>query len=392
MRVFVLVAVVSGLACQQGSKGDTGPQGAKGDTGPTGVAGSQGPQGTTGERGAQGDLGASGPPGRVVVISAVDGGELVVDGGLVIAAGPVGPQGPVGPTGSTGASGPSGPPGATGPAGGAGPAGRDGDQFGETAASFAGFTSTAFSGSIGGREAANLTCATDFAGSHLCHLAEFHLANPAVDVPDGGVWVDPSATATPLTRVVYAQSMNIISPDSSRALAPACAHWTDGSVTSGVAVFPSGPALSLCNQPRPLACCNTPFRERVVGFTNATTTGGQRGTTSMHLLCAAELPGSHFCRASEYVRATPTTPPPLGGAWLDTDGLLVENNFGLVVPNVVSPEGFKSSGRVVGALSGSTNCDSWTSGAASASGYVAAPATFIQSGLCSVPHRVACCR
>jgi hypothetical protein len=43
----------------------------------------------------------SGLPGQVVVLTAADGGGLVVDGGVVIVAGPAGPVGPQGPAGQT---------------------------------------------------------------------------------------------------------------------------------------------------------------------------------------------------------------------------------------------------------------------------------------------------
>lgn len=94
MRVFVLVAVVSGLACQQGPKGEAGPQG------PVGPTGATGPQAQKGD------------PGQVVVLVANDGGFIVVDGGVAIVAGPpgsAGVEGPIGTTGPAGATGSQGP-------------------------------------------------------------------------------------------------------------------------------------------------------------------------------------------------------------------------------------------------------------------------------------------
>jgi hypothetical protein len=65
--------------------------------------------------------------------------------------------------------------------------------FGEDAAAFAGFTSTAVNGAIGSREQMHAMCAAQFAGSHLCHTAEYQLANSSVPVPADGAWIDASA-------------------------------------------------------------------------------------------------------------------------------------------------------------------------------------------------------
>mgnify|MGYP001579359085 CR=1 FL=1 len=102
MRVYVLVVIVGGLACQQGSKGDVGAQGPQGTPGPDGSTGPTGPQGPAGERGPQGEqglVGATGMPGQVVVVATADGGAVLVDGGIAIVAGPAGPQGPPGAAG-----------------------------------------------------------------------------------------------------------------------------------------------------------------------------------------------------------------------------------------------------------------------------------------------------
>lgn len=90
--VLVLAACTSG---PQGPKGDPGPQGPVGPQGDAGVQGAVGPQGPAGDAGPQGPMGAMGAPGQVVVLASADGGALVVDGGVVIVAGPVGPPGQV---------------------------------------------------------------------------------------------------------------------------------------------------------------------------------------------------------------------------------------------------------------------------------------------------------
>src|SRR5262249_24351314 len=86
------------VAGEPGKPGPTGPSGpAGGPTGPTGPTGVQGPIGINGVTGATGPTGPSGVAGT-----------------------PGGPTGPIGPSGVTGASGVTGPPGPAGPAGASG--------------------------------------------------------------------------------------------------------------------------------------------------------------------------------------------------------------------------------------------------------------------------------
>lgn len=85
------VTVDGGLVIVAGPIGPQGPQGVQGPPGDAGAEGPQGTQGPPGDAGPQGPQGGKGDPGSVVVISAADGGSLVVDGGLVIVAGPPGP-------------------------------------------------------------------------------------------------------------------------------------------------------------------------------------------------------------------------------------------------------------------------------------------------------------
>jgi Collagen triple helix repeat (20 copies) len=122
----------TGPVGREGPAGMVGPKGDKGDTGETGAIGPRGPQGAQGVQGPQGEVrvvdggvvtGPRGEPGEVVVISTVDGGRIVVDGGIAIV---YGPQGPIGPAGPQGPIGPGGATGAVGPAGAIGPAGPQG--------------------------------------------------------------------------------------------------------------------------------------------------------------------------------------------------------------------------------------------------------------------------
>src|SRR5262249_56856153 len=79
-----------------------------------------------------------------------------------------------------------------GPKGVPGAQGRGGWRWGEDAAVFAGFTTTAVTGAGGGREAMNARCASAFANAHLCHVSEYGLAASATPIPAGGAWIDVS--------------------------------------------------------------------------------------------------------------------------------------------------------------------------------------------------------
>ena len=72
-----------------------------------------------------------------------------------------------------------------GPQGVAGSQGAGGMEYGEDAATFAGFTTATYSGAAGGREVMHARCAAAFAGSHLCHNSEYVMATPATIVPGG---------------------------------------------------------------------------------------------------------------------------------------------------------------------------------------------------------------
>lgn len=120
---------------------------------------------------------------------------------------------------------------------------------------FAGFTSWSSSGAIGGEAAANYHCATEFAGSHLCHLAEYYRAHPMQSPPQIGAWVDAS--------VVPWYNYNGYSPCMDAAIARAgrllsngysCTIWTATS-GNGTAVLPSGLSGPTCSTTHPLACC-----------------------------------------------------------------------------------------------------------------------------------------
>jgi hypothetical protein len=391
MRKLMLGVTWCSLACTQGPRGELGAEG------PPGVAGPSGPPGLAGPQGAAGPTGPPGPRGEVMVILTADGGSVEVDGGVAIVSGPPGAEGPQGSMGAPGPSGPRGMQGAPGPAGVAGPAGRDGDHFGEAAATFVGLTPTSHQGSLGGPWAAHALCAGAYPGTHLCHVSEFYLSNPTIDLPDGGAWVDPSALTVPLAAQPYADATFVAYPRAGRAVGPACMQWTDGTIASGVAVTPAGPEYRLCGEARPLACCATRYRERFAGYTSATVTGAQRGVTSMHARCAAEFPGSHFCHGGEFLRATPTQAPPAGGAWLDATAEHATNPAGF--PSFITT-GWSAAHLEAGRLVGSPtlqnnqqppNCRGWTSMSPPATGALLTQAQGANVSACALPHALACC-
>ena len=308
-------------ACQDpGPPGMTGAPGAPGTMGTVGPAGPAGSKGDKGDRGDKGETGAQGPTGAMGSI------------------GPIGPAGPTGPTGAAGAPGPTGATGAAGAAGAAGPKGDRGDPgppgapgapgttgaYTEDGAAFVGFTTATYKGSIAnGRPGAHAACAAEFAGSHLCHISEYGLANSPLDPPSTGAWVDPSAEYDSSTTYNG-------SPQAGRAPnGYSCLSFShDGNTYGGTSVGASGSVgwSSDCDKAKPLACCSTPAKTRFAGFTTATKTGKMGGRARAHQLCNTEFPGAHFCHAAEYLRANSATTIPASGAWIDPSG----NNSGVV--------------------------------------------------------------
>ena len=320
-----------------------------------------------------GPLGPAGPPGAVG------------------ATGPKGPAGPPGPAGATGPQGAPGPQGEAGPQGVAGPRGPAGSLFGEDAAAFAGFTATPIAGGIGSREQMHATCAVAFAGSHLCHVAEYELANSASPVPVGGAWIDSSGAVDGSfaeAAVVDELASRASGRYTGRLLYGNCESWTasDGAA-EGLVLETGGAFLAACSETHVLACCTTPYLERFRGFTSAMTTGAAGGRARMHASCGAEFPGSHLCHVAEYERATPTTTPPAGGAWLDASGFATAAG----APTETSLAA-RDLGRWTGraALGSGINCQNWTDADPTLDGLAVEPGgAFTRT--CATPRPLACC-
>lgn len=116
---------------------------------------------------------------------------------------------------------------------------------------FRGFTSATRTGASGGRAAMHRACASEFSGSHLCHLAEYWRANPTTTPPAGGAWLDYSSF-NDITEDMGAM------PRSGRSTYPssACTAWTNASaVDNALTITPGGDQSQACSVARPLACC-----------------------------------------------------------------------------------------------------------------------------------------
>lgn len=408
MRHRVAIAVMVVLVGCQGSKGEQGqpgpqgPPGEPGAAGPQGSAGPAGPQGPLGPQGSAGEAGPTGPAGAVLIVAIADGGTVAFDGGLAIVSGPVGPAGPPGAPGAAGATGLAGPSGPQGAPGDAGPAGRDGDAFGEAASRFAGFTAATTTGAAGGRRAMHALCDVAFPGSHMCHAAEYALANANVDVPSGGAWMDPSAAialsgttlvevSSPLfTGADTGRSVNV--PNPGTGTDATCNQW-QSSALLGAFISSTGPQEGSCSVGRVVACCATVYRERLAGFTASTTNGAMGGRTAANRRCQQEFPGSHLCHAAEFARAAASTAVPASGAWLDRSALSrpVIASGNMLTAGIATFSGHARAGRQMAEASGANNCNHWTTANGGIDAAAVTPTTILSSSSCDAVRALACC-
>jgi hypothetical protein len=379
-----------GPAGAVGPMGAQGPMGPQGPIGPTGVAG---PAGATGVAGPIGPTGVAGPAGPTGVAGPIGPTGVAGPAGATGVAGPIGPTGVAGPAGATGVAGPAGPTGATGlagvgatgPQGAPGQPGPAGNLYGEEAPSFVGFTIATTQGNIGSREQMHAICAAQYAGSHFCHVGEYESATPATPVPASGAWADASAFSGTST---YYPTTGVSGPNVGRYTASDssynCVQWTVNNTYSGTVILPTGPTNGYCNVARPLACCNTPYRETFKGFSSLTTQGNIGSREQMHGVCAAQFSGSHMCTSGEYYRTGNATPVPAPGAWVDaasfSGGSTYYPTVGIASHNL---------GRYT-ASDSSYNCVQWTvNNTYSGSVLLSTGPT---NGYCNVARPVACCQ
>lgn len=301
--------------------------------------------------------------------------------------GATGATGPMGAMGFRGPIGPTGPAGAPGAQGVAGPAGPAGSLFGEDAAVFAGFTAAMSSGAAGGREQMHAKCAAEFAGAHLCHIAEYNLTSSATSPPSNGAWIDTSA-GTDGGFEAYGANDAVASPTSGRYAGrhpySNCLSWTTTTQASGLSLERGGAFLEDCAEQRVLACCSTPYRERFRGFTAAMVNGAAGGRAAMHARCGAEFPGAHLCHAAEYQRATPTVSPPANGAWIDASGFALRDEAALDTSTASANAG-RWTGRAI-----YENCTNWVDASSALAGTTVKPG-LVSSSSCATARPLACC-
>ena len=114
---------------------------------------------------------------------------------------------------------------------------------------FAGFTS--FNASMLGRPSMHQQCASDYAGSHMCHVAEYLRSYSAATIPVGGAWIDGSADE--VGDSVYAGL-----PSAGRRTNSVCNSWTTtNGGTHGISLTEAGAFDSFtdCDETLPIACC-----------------------------------------------------------------------------------------------------------------------------------------
>lgn len=142
-------------------------------------------------------------------------------------------------------------------------------------------------------------------------------------------------------------------------------------------------ATADCTLSKPLACCDSPYRESFAGFTTATRDGAAGGRAGMHLACGTEFPGSHLCHVAEYARTHPTILPPVQGAWMDMSGYQYHSTLYLNRESARADEGRYT-------VASWANCYNWTDNTAIESGNTAIPGDFVSAD-CNNSLPLACC-
>jgi hypothetical protein len=233
---------------------------------------------------------------------------------------------------------------------------------------FAGFTTTSYTGNLGGRVGGHAICSGEFPGSHFCDENEYTLTTSDLTVPASGAWVDDWDSAQPAAR----------------GYGSICSRWSNGTTlyegfvvradgTLGTSFVTSGNYG--CQVPRPVACCFSSKAVRFRGFTPTNYTGNLGGRVGAHAICRSAFPGSHFCHEGEYTQAFTGAPVPGSGAWVD--------DYDEVQP------GKRGYGYI---------CSRWSNGTNLYEGFLVRTdgtigTSFVTSGNygCQVPRPVACC-
>jgi hypothetical protein len=116
--------------------------------------------------------------------------------------------------------------------------------------SFKGVTTVTTTGAVGGRAAIHALCAAQYAGSHLCHAAEYARAHPTSLI--AGAWLDASTVNSGFD---VASAL----PNAGRYLSASsswnCLNWTSTTNTNGSLTSATGVDTQACSVSRPVACC-----------------------------------------------------------------------------------------------------------------------------------------
>jgi hypothetical protein len=126
---------------------------------------------------------------------------------------------------------------------------------------FAGFTTATTNGVVGGRAIMHQLCGAQFAGSHLCHGAEYQRAHSTTPPPTGGAWIDATgySRTTGGANVDFSTASVRFGRYTGQLGSWNCLNWTantDGfNPTSGAVETPTGETSVLCTTTHPLACC-----------------------------------------------------------------------------------------------------------------------------------------
>ena len=169
-----------------------------------------------------------------------------------------------------------------------------------------------------------------------------------------------------------------------------CGGWTSNSSGhSGHTVAADGELThyyNYCNVQRPLACCNSVYREVFSGYTAATYDGAMGGRHNLHLACATEYPGSHACHTAEYSRTHDPAQPPASGAWMDGSAAFTQS---VTYAATCASAQF---GRSPTSSSG-YSCEGWTSNNSGHSGHTVSADGQLGHyyNYCDVQRPVACC-
>lgn len=275
-----------------------------------------------------------------------DGGTIVIDGGVAIVSGPRGPPGPVGP-------------------------------YGEDSPSFIGFTTALTTGFANGRSQLHAMCATEFAGSHMCHYSEYMLANPRTPIPTAGAWIDgsggpPGSATPPLTQWGLSRTAGRYVGAQYN-----CGSWTVASTGAiwGTALTNYPHDLVPCSAQRSVACCNTTFRERFAGNTAQAFDGNAGGFEGMNRRCHQSFANSHLCSYSELQRAASTTTP--------TASVWIQPNSNMTSVPADNPPIFTNSTF--------PTCSGWTSTAGMGTAFTPGLTPPTDPVACSFPLPLACC-